>query len=162
MRRISLAAAILAALSLAAPTAPKAADDESNDGRIQIHGGYVSGVQYMDMDGLQKKAYISGLLEGMLLAPAFGAPDENMEWFYVCTKEMGLNEIRQLLFEYIKTNYDLWENRNPAKSFRAIYQACLERVKPEGEAGGEAEEGAEDNVSEEPDQTGSGENTSGQ
>ncbi|MBT5414187.1 MAG: hypothetical protein HOH66_18045 [Rhodospirillaceae bacterium] len=139
MRNINLAAAFLAVLFLTAPSAASAAEGASQDGTIRIHGGYVSGVQYMDMDGLTKKAYISGLIEGMLLAPAFGAPNENMEWFYVCTQEIGLNEIRKLLFEYIKNDYDLWENQNPAKNFRAIYQACLERVKPEGEESGEAD-----------------------
>ena len=138
MRKFSLAAALLTVLTIAAPTALQAAED-SDKAPVRIQGGYVSGVQYMDMDGLTKKAYVSGLIEGMLLAPAFGAPEENMEWFYVCTQEIGLNEIRKLLFEYIKDDHDLWKNQNPAKNFRAIYQACLARVKPDDMKDGAAE-----------------------
>lgn len=140
MRKFSLAAALLTILTIAVPIPLQAADDGDKE-PVRIQGGYVSGAQYMDMDGLTKKAYVSGLIEGMLLAPAFGAPEENMEWFYVCTQEIGLNEIRKLLFEYIKDDYDLWENQNPAKNFRAIYQACLARVKPEDQKDGDTEAG---------------------
>lgn len=140
MRQFRLAAVFLKTLAVIATIVAPAtlhAADETEKEPVRIQGGYVAGVQYMDMDGLTKKAYVSGLIEGMLLAPAFGAPERNMEWFYVCTQEMGLNEIRKLLFEYIKDNHDLWENQNPAKNFRAIYQACLERVQPAGTSGDE-------------------------
>ena len=153
MRQFRPAAAFLTVLtivaSFAASTALQAAED-AEKAPVRIQGGYVAGVQYMDMDGLTKKAYVSGLIEGMLLAPAFGAPEENMEWFYVCTQEMGQDEIRKLLFEYIKDDHDLWEDQNPAKNFRAIYQACLARVKPDGAKDGEAESGeAEDKKADE-------------
>ena len=88
------------------------------------------------MDGLQKKAYVKGLIEGMLLAPAFGAPEENMLWLYDCTNEMDVGEVRKLLFNYIKDRHDLWENRNPAKNFRALSKACLDRL----QAGMDAED----------------------
>ena len=138
MRQISLATALLAALALAIPATARAAGDETQDGRIRIQGGYVSGREYLDMDGLTKKAYVSGLIEGMLLAPAFGAPEQDMEWFYTCTNEIGLKDLRKVLYEYIKDDHDLWDNRNPAKAFRAIYQACLAHAQPSGEKDGDA------------------------
>ncbi len=97
------------------------------------------------MDGLQKKAYVKGLVEGMLLAPAFGAPEESMLCLYDCTNEMDIDEVRKLLFDYIKDRHDLWENRNPAKSFRAISQACLALLQANaGDAPGDGEENGEE------------------
>jgi hypothetical protein len=121
VKRLIASALVLAVVCVGAPAW---AQDEDSD-RIRIHGGYVAGVEYLDMDGLQKKAYVKGLIEGMLLAPAFGAPEESMLWLYDCTNELDIGEIRKLLFDYIKGRHDLWENRNPAKNFRAISQACI-------------------------------------
>jgi hypothetical protein len=134
----SIASALLLAAACAAASAW--AQDEDSD-RIRIHGGYIAGVEYLDMDGLQKKAYVKGLVEGMLLAPAFGAPEESMLWLYDCTNEMDIDEVRKLLFDYIKDRHDLWENRNPAKSFRAISQACLALLQAgAGDTAGDGEE----------------------
>jgi hypothetical protein len=143
VKRLIASALLLAATCGATPAW---AQDEDAD-RIRIHGGYIAGVEYLDMDGLQKKAYVKGLVEGMLLAPAFGAPEENMLWLYDCTNEMDIDDVRKLLFDYIKDRHDLWDNRNPAKSFRAISQACLAMLQASMDVGdgnigenGEAEE----------------------
>ncbi len=140
MKRLIASALLLAAACGIAPAFAQEQEEDSD--RIRIHGGYVAGVEYLDMDGLQKKAYVKGLIEGMLLAPAFGAPEENMLWLYDCTNEMDVDEVRKLLFDYIKDRHDLWENRNPAKNFRALSKACLDLLQASmgGEEGDEAEE----------------------
>ncbi|MFO0996128.1 MAG: hypothetical protein U1F33_05540 [Alphaproteobacteria bacterium] len=97
--------------------------------KTRIMGGYVTGREYMDMDGLEKKAYIRGLLDGMLLAPAFGAKEEDMEWFVACTKGLDITDIRKYLYEYIRSRSDLWDNPNAAKSFRAMRDLCIERAR---------------------------------
>lgn len=140
MKRLIVLALLLAATCGAAP----AWGQEEDSDRVRIHGGYVAGVEYLDMDGLQKKAYVKGLVEGMLLAPAFGAPEENMLWLYDCTNEMDIDEVRKLLFDYIKDRHDLWENRNPAKSFRALSKACLALLQASAEGGNEHGEGADE------------------
>jgi hypothetical protein len=93
----------------------------------RIVGGYVTGKGYMDMDGLEKKAYLMGLLEGMFLAPAFGAPEISEKWLLDCTNQVGLNDIRSYLFQYILRRDELHENQSPLKAYRAIKALCGER-----------------------------------
>lgn len=114
----------LVVLLLLLPIAGSAQEER----KIRILGGYVTGREYMDMDGLEKKAYIRGLLDGLLLAPGFGAKEEDMEWFLACTKGVDITEIRKYLYEYIRTRTDLWDNPNAAKSFRAVRDFCLARA----------------------------------
>ena len=135
MRIPGLATALLAAITVIShsgqvPGAPPDPVEDEPAGRIRIHSGYISGEEFLDMNGLEKKAYVAGLVEGMLLAPAFGAPDSNMLWFYECTRALGLRELRHILFVYIKGRDELWTNRNPAKIFRAVRAACQELVEP--------------------------------
>src|SRR5690606_35256383 len=56
---------------------------------------------YVSMGGLQKKAFVSGLLEGLLLAPAFGADETRMEWFLSCTTELDRIEMRARINDYV-------------------------------------------------------------
>ena len=105
-----------------------AAGSAQEERKIRIMGGYITGREYMDMDGLEKKAYIRGLLDGLLLAPGFGAKEEDMEWFLACTKGLDITEVRKHLYEYIRTRNELWDNPNAAKSFRAVRDLCVERA----------------------------------
>lgn len=93
----------------------------------RIVGGYVTGRGYVDMDGLEKKAYLMGLLEGMFLAPAFGGREENMKWLLDCTKDVGLTDFRRYLFEYIMKRDELMENQSPLKAYRAVRDLCGSR-----------------------------------
>lgn len=114
----------LLVLLLLLPVAASAQEER----KIRILGGYVTGREYMDMDGLEKKAYIRGLLDGLLLAPGFGAKEEDMEWFHACTKGLDVADVRKYLYEYIRSRTDLWDNPNAAKSFRAVRDLCIERA----------------------------------
>ena len=125
MAKLTLAMATMLVLALGA----RAQEPAPEDGRIRIHGSYISGLQYLDMNGLEKKAYVAGVVEGMLLAPAFGADEAGMVWFHECTRAIGLKELRKYLFEYIKERDALWQHRNPAQIFRAIHEACEEKAR---------------------------------
>ena len=118
MRR-ALIAALIAVVALPAwsQEAPPA----------RIVGGYVTGKGYMDMDGLEKKAYLMGLLEGMFLAPAFGAPEISEKWLLDCTDKVSLNDFRTYLFQYILKRDELHDNQSPLKAYRAIRTLCTER-----------------------------------
>ncbi len=133
MSRIWILAALLAA---ALALRPALAEGEAGP---RIHGGYVTGFQYWDMPGLQKKAYVAGLLDGMLLAPAFGAREPAMRWFLDCTEAIGVIKIRAALIDYIKSHDETLDNKNAAKMYRAIRHACRDFVKDgpkDGPAGG--------------------------
>ena len=129
MARWLMGALLLVAVAFSAAAADKGKTGAGAKPSIRIHGGYVTGKEFLDMTGLQKKYYVSGLLEGMLLAPAFGGQEKSMKWFLECTARLGRKKIRSGIFRYINDRSDLWDNRNPAKMFRAIRQVCLDHFK---------------------------------
>ena len=119
--------AVLAAFCLVVMTA--AAHAQQAKPAPRIVGGYVSGREYMDMDGMEKLAYLRGLFDGMFLAPAFGAANEDVDWLLACTGEVGIEDFRRHLFEYVRTRDELWNNRSPVKAFRAVRDLCAQRAK---------------------------------
>lgn len=140
MARWLMGAFLIIALALPGAAAEKSKKGAANKSSIQIHGGYITGSEYLDMTGLQKKFYVSGLLEGLLLAPAFGGQEKSMKWFLDCTQRLGRTKIRRGIFRYINARTDLWDNRNPAKMFRAIRQVCLDHFKGAVKKGGATSE----------------------
>lgn len=129
MARWLMGAFLMIALALPGAAAEKSEKGAAGKNSIQIHGGYITGSEYLDMTGLQKKFYVSGLLEGLLLAPAFGGQEKSMKWFLDCTRRLGRKKLRRGIFKYINSRPVLWDNRNPAKMFRAIRQVCLDHFK---------------------------------
>lgn len=121
-------AAWLAVVAIAAPAlaedAGTAGEEGADDGGTKIHGGFTSGREYVDMPGRRKTAYVQGLMDGMLLAPAFGGVEDRMEWFLTCTEAIGVAEMRDAINDYVFEHSDDWRSRNPAKFYRAIAGHC--------------------------------------
>lgn len=115
-------AALLAASTAAGESGPKA--------KIYIHGGFVSGKAYLDMPNLRKLAYVTGLLDGMFLAPVVGGTVTRQAWFGLCVDTLGRPGIRDILVRRLRENDRTWDNRNPAKVYRAIRAGCKKGEKP--------------------------------
>ena len=104
------------------PAPPSFAEGSSEGTRI--YGGFVTGNQYRDMTGIQKRSYVAGLLDGMLLAPAFGGSEERMQWFLVCTQRIGVIKLRGAINTYIRNHTETHDRKSAADMFRAIRDAC--------------------------------------
>ena len=99
-----------------------------------IQGGYVSGKAYLDMPNLRKIAYVTGLLEGMFLAPKLGGDPDRMRWLALCTESIGRRGVRDVIEHYLLEKNRTWDNRNPAKMYRAIAVGCRAGMKPRSSA----------------------------
>ena len=117
MKRLSI---FIIVLALAAPASAK----------TPIHGGFVSGQAYLDMPNLRKIAYVTGLLDGMFLAPVFGGTVARQAWFGLCIDALGRTGIRDILVRRLRADTKTWDNRNPAKMYRAIRAGCRAGDKP--------------------------------
>jgi hypothetical protein len=91
---------------------------------VRIHGGYVSGNEYLDMSAQQREAYVAGLLLGMRLAPSFGAPVDRLDWLKGCTTVLDRATLGQRIYDALFADTKLWGNRNPAKMYRAVVAGC--------------------------------------
>lgn len=114
---------LIAALVLSLATAAAARAQDVPQG-VRIHGGYVSGTEYLDMSAQQREAYVAGLVGGMKLAPDFGAPAERLDWLNGCLTVLNRAEIADRIYKSIFDNDALWNNRNAAKMYRAVASAC--------------------------------------
>lgn len=108
--------------ALAVGTAGPARAEETKG--VRIHGGFVTGNQYRDMTGIQKRAYVAGLLDGMLLAPAFGGDELRMAWFLACTDRIGVIKLRAAINTYVRENPDSHDKKSAAHMYRAVRGAC--------------------------------------
>jgi len=52
----------------------------ANQQRVKISPGFFTGKDYLDMSDTEQRAYTTGEINGMLVAPFFGAPEENLNW----------------------------------------------------------------------------------
>jgi hypothetical protein len=102
----------------------------ANKARTVIQGGFVSGKAYLDLPALRKIAYVTGLLDGMFLAPVFGGTVARQAWFGLCIDTIGRPGIRDILVRRLRADERTWDNRNPAKMYRAIRTGCRKGDKP--------------------------------
>ena len=71
---------------------------------VVIHNGLGTGKDYLKMSAPQKDAYVRGAVNGMLIAPFFGAPVEKMNWFEKYVEAMDVGQTVDLLTKYLQNN----------------------------------------------------------
>src|SRR5215467_10012784 len=74
----------------------------ANQQRVKISPGFFTGKDYLDMSDTEKRAYATGEINGMLVAPFFGAPEENLNWLKTCTGKMSDEQLASILTRYIR------------------------------------------------------------
>ena len=65
-----------------------AANVVASQQRVSISRGFFTGRDYFEMSDTEKRAYATGAVNGMLVAPFFGAPEERLAWFKTCHREI--------------------------------------------------------------------------
>ena len=117
-RLLPLAALLLALLIIASVYA-----NHLNQKPVSIAPGYFTGRDYLEMSDNERRAYATGAINGMLVAPFFGAPDENVNWLKTCTAKLSDEEIAEILTKYIREQNQLNYNLN-VLTFNAMRNAC--------------------------------------
>lgn len=113
MKRLLPLAALLAVITVYA----------SDQKTVSIAPGYFTGRDYLEMTDNERRAYATGAINGMLVAPFFGAPDENVNWLKTCTAKLSDEDIAEILTKYIREQNQLNYNLN-VLTFNAMRNAC--------------------------------------
>jgi hypothetical protein len=95
-----------------------------NQQRVKISSGFFTGKDYLDMSDTEKRAYATGEINGMLVAPFFGAPEENVNWLKTCTGKMSDEELASLLTRFIREQPDQMQTNLNVVTFNAVRDAC--------------------------------------
>jgi hypothetical protein len=92
--------------------------------RISISRGFFTGRDYFEMSDTEKRAYATGAVNGMLLAPFFGAPEEKLRWFKTCTSKLSDEETAAILTRYLSSNSNQLGTSLNVVTFNALKDAC--------------------------------------
>ncbi len=118
--RVILAAAALAAVSILA-----AADDPLRP--VSVHNGFITGNQYRGRPELLRRAYVMGVVDGLMLSPIMANNDLNgAQRFSRCLDVMRPSD------EQLTVIVDRWVDANPVRwgdsvhslVYGALLQAC--------------------------------------
>ena len=96
----------------------------ANQQTIKISPGFFSAKDYLDMTDTEKRAYATGEINGMLVAPFFGAPEENLNWLKTCTGKMSDEQLAAILTKYITDQPNQMQTNLNVVTFNAIRDAC--------------------------------------
>jgi len=89
-----------------------------------IHNGFSTGEQFLNMPEAEKLAFSMGTVNGMLLAPLFGAPKERMLWIETCVLGMTDSQVTAIFEKYLRDNPSRWHQTPHAPMYSALKQAC--------------------------------------
>ena len=96
----------------------------ANQQKVSISGGFFTGKDYLEMTDTERRAYVTGAINGMLVAPFFGAPQENLNWLKTCTGKMSDEQLPTTLAGYIQDQPSTMQANLNVVTFNAIQQTC--------------------------------------
>ena len=92
--------------------------------KVAISAGFFSGTDYLEMTDTERRAHVTGAINGMLVAPLFGAPSENLNWLKTCTGKMSDEQLAAVLANYIKDQPSNLQLNLNVVTFNAIRETC--------------------------------------
>src|SRR6476620_5688523 len=104
-------------------------DSYGSQTRVTISRGFFTGKDYFEMSETEKRAYATGAINGMLVAPFFGAPEERLTWLKTCTGKMSDEQTASILSNYIPTDSSQLSMSLNVVTFNALKDAC-DKMKP--------------------------------
>ena len=96
----------------------------ANQQTVKISPGFFSGKDYLDMSDTEKRAYVTGEINGMLVAPFFGAPEENVAWLKTCSAKTSDEDLAAILSRFIRDQPGQMQTNLNVVTFNALREAC--------------------------------------
>ena len=93
----------------------------------RVTGGFLKGDTYLDLSPNEKRAYAMGFVNGVLTAPALGAPEADVARFADCVKPMNDEQIAAIITKYVNDNPARWHLPLNLLSHEALVKACPEK-----------------------------------
>jgi hypothetical protein len=91
---------------------------------VTISRGFFTGKEYLDMSDTERRAYATGAINGMLIAPLFGAPEERVNWLKTCSASMSDEQVAAILTRHIIDQPGRANDSLNVLTFGAMQAAC--------------------------------------
>jgi hypothetical protein len=94
-----------------------------------IHNGFLKASDYLEFDAGAQGAYSMGLLDGMYLSPAFGAPASNKVLLEIenCVEGMKSSQVAAIIEKYVKDHPEKWNWDLKDTGYNAMLDGCRNR-----------------------------------
>jgi len=99
----------------------------ANQRQVKIGRGFFNAKDYLSMSDTEKRAYATGAINGMLVAPFFGASEENLNWLKTCTATMSDEQLASVLSTYIQSQPNQLDSSLNVVTFTALRESCRNR-----------------------------------
>ena len=96
----------------------------ANQQTVKISPGFFTGKDYLEMSDTEQRAYATGEINGMLVAPFFGAPEENLAWLKTCSVKMSDEDLAATLSRFIRDQPGQMQTSLNVVTFNALREAC--------------------------------------
>lgn len=114
MRKVALAL-FLAAIPMMAASAPT----------VTIKNGFHTGQTYQTLSYAQRVGYMSGLVDGLLLAPFLGGSEEN--WLTRCMVGMSDTQMTAIADKYVSDHPQDWHQPMHVLAYNALLAGCTKK-----------------------------------
>ncbi|SRR6266700_2101576 len=96
---------------------------------MTIHNGFLKADLYLKLSEDSQRAYAMGLLDGMYMAPFFGAPDNDklLMKFTSCVEGMKSSQVAAIIEKYIREHPERWDWDLKDDGYETILEACQQR-----------------------------------
>lgn len=102
---------------------------EAQRGGVKIHNGFWKAEAYLNLHSEDQWLYAAGLMDGMDMAPYFGAPEDNKSLVGVqkCVEGMQASQVAAIIEKYIRDHPERWDWDAKDMGYNALLQACRNR-----------------------------------
>jgi hypothetical protein len=91
-----------------------------------VQDGLTTGNNYRALPTTSRESFVVGLIDGMLLAPMFGAPRAEMAWLEHCLRRTSGGQAIAIVEKFMKENPKRWGESMHVLAYGALRKACVE------------------------------------
>jgi hypothetical protein len=96
---------------------------------VRLHNGFLKAEEFLHMNVNRQRDYATGVVDGMLLAPLFGAPDngQKIQSFGACIEGMSDIQVAAIIEKFLRDHPERWNDPLNAVVFTAMTQGCTRK-----------------------------------
>jgi hypothetical protein len=99
---------------------------------ISVKTGFLTAEEFVHLNDQSQHDYAMGVVDGMLLAPLFGAPrawndGQKIGAFGDCITGMSSTQVAAIISKFVRDHPERWNGPMHAVAFTAMTQACSQK-----------------------------------
>jgi len=94
------------------------------ESKVSISTGFITGNTFRALDVVSKNLYATGIIDGMLLSPLYGAPKGNLAQLEKCTEGMNGQQLVAIFNKYLNSDPEVWDRGMHTIVYSAMNVAC--------------------------------------